>query len=91
MAAPLYDLLGQRVTDCCAAYSTYCEVGTFELPGVTDQILCCKSCYHPVALGQGDGTEFKPGVDADAYFEEHFRRDAWRDAISHATPRKESV
>ncbi len=89
MAAPLYDELGQRLTDCCAAYSTYCEVGTFDKPGVIDQVLVCKGCYHPVALGQGDGSEFKPGVDPDAYYKETFRRDKWLEMISHST-RKEN-
>jgi len=75
MAAPLYDDLGQRLTDCCAAYSTYAECGTFDKPGETTQILCCKGCYHPVALGQGDGSEFRPGVDAETYFRVTLARD----------------
>jgi hypothetical protein len=86
MAAPLYDDLGQRLTDCCAAYSTYAECGTFDRPGETTEILCCKSCYHPVAIGQGDGTEFRPGVTSEAYFRETFRRQMWRDMISQTRP-----
>lgn len=37
---------GQRLTDCCGTYSTYCE-----------ETLCCKACYHEVDVGQGDGSE----------------------------------
>ncbi len=80
----IYDALGQRVTACCMAYSTYMD---FDGPGL--QVLCCKACCHPVPIGQGDGTEFRPGVDPDAYYEEHFRRQRWEEAISHAT-RKET-
>lgn len=76
----IYDALGQRVTACCMAYSSYME---FDGPG-SIEILCCKACHHPVPIGQGDGTEFRPGVTADAYYEEHFRREQWREAISHS-------
>jgi hypothetical protein len=64
------------------------ETGTFNSPE-GQQALCCKACYGEVPIGEGDGTEFKPGVDPDAYYEEHFRRQRWEDAISHAT-RKET-
>ena len=49
-SAPRYDAEGSRLTDCCGALSTYC-----------DDVLCCKSCWHPVPEGQGDGTESKGG------------------------------
>jgi hypothetical protein len=35
-----------RLTDCCQAHSTY-----------LDGVLCCKNCFEPVPVGQGDGTE----------------------------------
>ncbi len=88
MAAPRYDDLGQRVTTCCGAYSTYLDNSGPHDEG-PNQLLCCKACYAPVPNGEGDGTEFKPGVDPDTYYELTFRRDRWRDAISHST--KESA
>jgi len=57
MSSPRYDELGQRVTDCCGAYSTYVEA-----------TLCCKRCYQEVPTGQGDGYEFKKGITEDEYF-----------------------
>lgn len=45
---------GQRLTDCCGAYSTYCE-----------GMLCCKKCYYEVPLGQGDGSEYKDNKEPD--------------------------
>jgi len=42
---------GMRLTDCCAAVSTYMDDGT------GGQELTCKSCYHTVGNGQGDGDE----------------------------------
>lgn len=42
---------GIRLTDCCKAYSAYMDDGA----GGFD--LCCKSCYAPVPIGQGDGEE----------------------------------
>jgi len=47
-ATALYDTHGQRLTNCCGCYSTYC-----------DEDLCCKRCYGTVSDGQGDGTEYK--------------------------------
>jgi hypothetical protein len=38
---------GDRLTDCCAAFSTFDQ----------DQNLYCKKCYSPVPAGQGDGSE----------------------------------
>ena len=38
---------GTRLTDCCAAYSTYMD----------DDLLSCKACFMPVPNGQGDGVE----------------------------------
>ena len=37
----------ERLTDCCAAYSTYTEDGA----------LCCKACWEEVESGQGDHPE----------------------------------
>ena len=45
-----YDETGQRLTDCCEAYSTYMD----------GELLCCKKCYREVELGQGDGSEYRP-------------------------------
>ena len=47
---PHYDDSGKRLTDCCAALSTFDEFGQ----------LYCKACYQAVPNGQGDGTEVKP-------------------------------
>ena len=53
-----YDEGGQRLTTCCGCYSTY-----------YDADLVCKSCYHIVPHGEGDGTEFREGVTVDSYWE----------------------
>ena len=58
-----FDALGQRVTGCCGDYSTYDEFA----------VLYCKGCYCQVEEGEGDGTEFLPGVTADAYFSARFK------------------
>lgn len=39
--------LALRTTECCGAFSTY-----------SDTVLCCKSCWAEVPIGQGDGIEF---------------------------------
>jgi hypothetical protein len=44
-----------RVTDCCGGWSTYME-----------DILCCKTCYEPVGVGQGDGSDHA-ALDADVH------------------------
>ena len=41
---------GMRLTDCCAAVSTYMEFAG-------NQELTCKACYYEVDFGQGDGDE----------------------------------
>jgi hypothetical protein len=41
-----YNDEGMRLTDCCGCLSTFC-----------DETLCCKRCFYPVPLGQGDGNE----------------------------------
>jgi len=56
-----YDAGGQRVTSCCGCYSTYC-----------DAVLCCKNCYNEVEIGEGDGSEFRFGVDEDLYYSDVF-------------------
>lgn len=52
---PRYDAEGMRLTDCCAAYSTYVEA-----------TLCCKACYCAVDIGQGDGNEHRTGPHGSA-------------------------
>ena len=43
------------------------------LSGPEDEmVLCCKKCYNEVSIGQGDGTEFKPGVTAEEYYDKVF-------------------
>lgn len=37
---------GTHLTDCCGAYSTYC-----------DDTLVCRACQREVERGEGDGTE----------------------------------
>jgi len=54
--AQRYDDTGQRLTDCCGAYSTFMEGDTTAECG---DILCCKKCYREVELGQGDGSEYR--------------------------------
>lgn len=46
---------GQRLTDCCGCYSTYMDSTHRGDP----QVLCCKKCCHPVAHGQGNGSEYR--------------------------------
>jgi len=53
---PRYDENGQRLTDCCGAFSTFMD------DGEGDETLCCKKCYCEVPDGQGDGTAYP--VDA---------------------------
>ena len=62
-----YDAHGQRVTDCCGTYSTYMDDGAGG-----EMVLCCKRCYGEVGIGQGDGCEFRPGVEADDYYKAVF-------------------
>jgi hypothetical protein len=45
--------VGVRLTDCCAAYSTYMDDGY----GGTE--LSCKNCANVVEMGEGDGGEFR--------------------------------
>ena len=56
-----YDKGGQRVTSCCGSYSTY-----------HDETLCCKACYNEVDFGEGDGSEFRAGVNEDLYYKNVF-------------------
>jgi hypothetical protein len=42
---------GMRLTDCCAAVSTFMD------DGAGGQELTCKACYYEVDFGQGDGDE----------------------------------
>jgi hypothetical protein len=44
---------GMRLTDCCAAASTFSDVFG------DGPMLCCKHCWSEVEDGQGDGTEHK--------------------------------
>ena len=44
---------GMRLTDCCAAYSTYMD------DGCNGTELCCKYCANIVNPGEGDGVEFR--------------------------------
>ena len=53
---------GMRLTDCCAAVSTYMDDGT------GGQELSCKSCYHTVDNGQGDGDQV---LNADGTITDH--------------------
>lgn len=64
-----FDEHGQRVTDCCGSYSTFMDDGR-------DYRLCCKRCYQPVSTGEGDGTEFAPGVTPEAYYKAAFAEGA---------------
>lgn len=47
--AKRYDENGQRLTNCCGAYSTYMD----------GEVLCCKKCYRGVGFGEGDGSEYR--------------------------------
>ena len=68
-----YDKGGQRVTSCCGSYSTYMDDG---YNGLT--MLCCKKCYNEVDFGEGDGSEFRDGVDVDEYYRIEHERDKQR-------------
>lgn len=61
-----YDDGGQRVTSCCGCYSTYMDAGDGS------EVLCCKACYNEVDFGEGDGSEFRAGVDPDLYYKNLF-------------------
>lgn len=37
-----------KKTSCCGSYSTY-----------HDEVLCCKSCWREVEIGEGDGTKYE--------------------------------
>ena len=56
---------GMRLTDCCAAVSTYMDDGT------GGQELSCKSCYYEVDSGQGDGDQV---LNADGTITDHGNR-----------------
>ena len=56
---------GMRLTDCCAAVSTFMDDGTGF------QSLSCKSCYYEVDFGQGDGDEV---LNADGTITDHGNR-----------------
>lgn len=45
---------GDRLTDCCGAYSKYLEDGSCNVA------LCCRNCYNEVGIGEGDGVEQRP-------------------------------
>lgn len=45
---------GCRLTDCCGAYSNF-DQDSGEL--------CCKACWNVVDFGEGDGSEYKPGLE----------------------------
>ena len=53
---------GMRLTDCCAAVSTYMD------DGAGGQELTCKACYFEVNDGQGDGDEV---LNADGTVTDH--------------------
>ena len=72
--SPRYDDLGQRITTCCGAYSTYLDNSGPHDEG-PNQLLCCKACYAPVPIGEGDGSEFAPGVDRETYYRVMMARD----------------
>jgi len=55
---------GLRLTDCCGAHSTF----HMEGPDAEGYTLCCKSCFHEVETGEGDGSEhFKVELKAVKY------------------------
>ena len=60
-----FGFVGHRLTDCCAACSTYMDNGT------GGQELSCKSCYHTVDNGQGDGDQV---LNADGTITDHGNR-----------------
>ena len=48
---PIPVVRGIRLTDCCDDTSSYMD------DGKGSEILCCRTCYREVPVGQGDGTE----------------------------------
>jgi len=56
----LYDKFGQRMTDCCNAFATFGEDVTLQ--NIDSVQMTCRSCGQPVSKGEGDQTEFLPGV-----------------------------
>ena len=59
-----FDAHGQRLTDCCAAFATYGEV---SLSNLDTALLRCCECGHLTTAGEGDGTEYLPGVTQEAW------------------------
>jgi len=55
-----YDEFGQRMTDCCGAFATFGDDVTIQ--NLDSVKLTCTSCSQHVGKGEGDQTEFLPGV-----------------------------
>jgi hypothetical protein len=60
-----YDKHGQRLTDCCGSYATYGNNVTIH--SLDTARLICSECRKPTGPGQGDQTEFIPGVTFDSW------------------------
>ena len=60
-----YDEFGQRMTDCCGAFATFGDDVTIQ--NLDSVKLTCTSCNQHVGKGEGDQTEFRPGVTRDEW------------------------
>ena len=60
-----YDEFGQRMTDCCGAFATF--GGDVTIQNLDSVKLTCTSCGQPVSQGEGDQTEFLPGVTREEW------------------------
>jgi hypothetical protein len=66
MTDPRYDAAGQRMTDCCAGFATYGPNVT--LANLDTVPLKCAECGRLTTPGEGDGTEYRPGVTAATWY-----------------------
>ena len=61
-----FDDGGQRMTDCCATFATYGPNVT--LANIDTVPLKCAKCGRLTTVGEGDGTEYRPGATAEAWY-----------------------
>tara|TARA_R100001132_G_C3239538_1_gene70885 strand:- start:445 stop:693 length:249 start_codon:yes stop_codon:yes gene_type:complete len=60
VGSPRYDKFGQRMTNCCGDFATY---GTnVDIHNLDTVQKTCVSCGEPTGQGEGDQTNFLPGV-----------------------------
>ena len=69
-----YDKFGQRMTNCCGDFSTY---GTnVDIHNLDTVQKTCVSCGELTGEGEGDQTNFLPGVTHEQWLEKFMGRKA---------------